>query len=894
MIFRIAIFSTLIALNLLAAPNKTEAIRELSKENSYQAGVKAMTDHLPDVAIPQFKATLENKNLSENARSYGVLALAEAMIQASLAPLGSDKLASDAIRLLDSPSLKDLPSSPVWKAEALIALGQYQEAEAALAAIPTSYPRHSEIQLARIRLLITLGRTDHALKILKELKPNTATNKPSADTRNSARLLEAEIHLNQGDLPLSLQAINSIDSQTPAITQLREYLRARLFLAENKAVNAINLFRSLISQPDHLSKRIYNACTLGLADALIANQQPDEAITTLQEYIEKHPNSSILQPIFHRLAGLLTADLPADNDSMQKLISWSGESKPMDNALYVAGETADAIHPYQAPASEYDDLVTLSLYLRAQLLARSSDTNKHLQAMALLNHLRIQHPAYSLPPSELYLQLASASLLDTAEIQLVRQQKQQAAYTLAAMQKVAFSPRLKDQASFLLGFLRAENKDYKGALAEFKKASESTSIDIAEAANINTGITALLSSNLKAFDQILATANRLEIRNSLKLERALWKCRNQDLSGRQDLETFIISHLGHARENEARMALAAACVDITPADIILAKAQLDKIDPRLTDATSQYQITRIRIRAEELTQNWNEAVAAAEKFIREFPEDQRIANIMLKQGEAYYHNEDFNRARQISQNINTQFPQSPYAPYARFYTAMAARLGGTTQAREESVALFQKIIDSKHDLATEARIQQSRLLIDLRRYDEAEVTLKPLVSSKNTSPPVFRDAGVLMADCLHRQASTDPKKYQQAIDIYKQLLTDKTLSLAWKNRINFLQGQTLESMNKRTEALKSYYGVIIQSRAPKTKEGYEVEWFWFYRCGFKALSILESQKRWEAAVNLARRIAAFDGPRAEEASKRAHNLAKQHMIWEEEKNPPQAIELPND
>ena len=45
--------------------------------------------------------------------------------------------------------------------------------------------------------------------------------------------------------------------------------------------------------------------------------------------------------------------------------------------------------------------------------------------------------------------------------------------------------------------------------------------------------------------------------------------------------------------------------------------------------------------------------------------------------------------------------------------------------------------------------------------------------------------------------------------------------------------------------------------------------------------MLEADQRWEAAVKLARRIAAFKGPRAEEAEKRAINLANTHMIWEE-------------
>ena len=137
-----------------------------------------------------------------------------------------------------------------------------------------------------------------------------------------------------------------------------------------------------------------------------------------------------------------------------------------------------------------------------------------------------------------------------------------------------------------------------------------------------------------------------------------------------------------------------------------------------------------------------------------------------------------------------------------------------------------------------------------------------------------------MADCLHRQGPADSAKYDEAIEIYNQLLSDKELPSAWRNRLHFLRGQTYESMSMPGAAFGSYYDVIVESR-PETGQIHDEEWMWFYRCGFKALSMLEREKRWTAAVKLARRIASFDGPRAEEATKRANSLAIKHMIWED-------------
>lgn len=876
-ILRLTIFFTLCISILQAAPNREEAMRELEKVPSYQLGAKAMADLLPDLALRQFRAALKEEKLSENAQTFVTMDLAEALIRASVTSEGTDTQATEALTLLSGDAFKDLPATPVWKAQALAVLGHYQQAEATLAKIDAKHPQYHETRLARARILIALKRKDDALILLQSL--NEAK---SAKTRNHAHLLSAEIYIDRKEFANALQSLDEVDGQTPTTAQLREYLKARLSLAENKAADAISGFRSLITEPDHLSKRIYHACVLGLADALIANDNQEDATATLEDYITNNPNSPILQPIFQRLGKLLSPDLPADNPSLQRLILWSGEYQPAPNALYISGDTADAIRPYQPAPSEHDDLVTLSLHLRSQLLARSDQPEKLTQALSLLTRIRSLHPAHSLPPSELYLEVASASLLDTAEIQLKQKRPEQATFTLASMEKTAFSPLLKDQASFVLGLLKVKETAYQEALDAFDFARESSSKKIASAASINTGISALLSNNLPAFDQVIQATDQTKIRTSLELERALWKCQNNDIAGRADLEKFIMANPQHPRVNEARLALAASCVDISPPDIILAKAQLEIIRAQLSTAAGQYAITRIHIRAEELTQNWRQAAAAAEVFIRDFPTSQHIPGVMLKQGEAYYHNEDFNKARRIFQTINEQFPDSPFTPYASFYSAMAARLGGTTQAREESVGLFQKIIDGNNPLANEARIQQSRVLIDLRRYDEAQKTLKPVLESAKTSVTLRRDAGILMADSLHRQASSDPQKYQQAVNIYDQLLAGEKLPLAWKNRLHFLRGQTLESMKRTDDALDSYYKVIIDKNAPKNPHGDEVEWFWFYRCGFKALSMLENQKRWEAAVKLAKRIATFDGPRAEEAYKRADNLAKTHMIWEEE------------
>lgn len=874
-LMRILLVLLILALPLPAAPSQRQAMRELAKIPAYREGAKAMEDRLPDIAIRKFRETLENKRLKPGARAYASLALAEALVRSSLSEQGDGRQAADALEILDAKELAEIASVPIWKAEALASLGRYQDAAEALAQVPKNHPLHSQAQLARARIQIALNQTEAGIATL-----NTLATSKKPGIRNTANLLAAEIHIGQGRFKLAEQSLDNINEQHPAAAKLKEYLRARLLLNNGEAAGAINLFQSLITAPDHLSERIFRACVLGLADAQAAGGQNDLAIATLSQYIAEHADSALLQPFFKRLAQLLPEEVPLDNPTLAKLREWSHETPLPENPLTPSGSSAAAL-PLQLPAADtQDDRSTLSLYYRAKLLARSAKPDHHVRALALLARLRAIQPSRHFTPNELYLQLNSASLLDTAYLHLKQNHPQRATFTLGVMEEVAFSPRLKDQASFLRGLLLAKESRYDDALAAFNFARLSASSDIASAASINAGVMSLLASNLTTFEKIAHSHRKQQhIRTSLALERALWKCSVGNLSGRNDLDAFILAHENHPRENEARLALAAACVDISPPDTILAKAQLDVVSPRLTTEPDQYTITRIGIRAEELEQQWTAAANLAGEFVRRFKDSPHLAAIMLKQGEALYHNEDFNKSRRVFQEIAKQFPESPYRPFADFYAAMAARLGGTTQSREECIGMFQALIDSKHSLAPEARIQQGRVLIDLRRYEEAEKTLAPLQQSDDQS--VRRDAGVLLADCFHRQGSTDPAKYKKAVSIYKQLLDQKDLPRAWLNRLHFLRGQTYESMQLRGKALDSYLDVILRANVGRPGADQEEEWLWFYRCGFKALAMLEADRRWEAAVNLARRIASFKGPRAEEAAKRAINLAKTHMIWEE-------------
>lgn len=859
-----------------------DVVRELNQSSIYNEASDAMTNKLPQIAVSKFRALLktDEHKWSKETRAHLSLALAEALIRSASLGKNSENQAAEALKILQQDEIAKLPSAPIWKAEALATLNRYKDASEALLMVKSDHPLYDEVLITRSRLLIAMTRYDDALSAL-----NLATQSKHQKTRNAAWLLIAEINLSLPKLAAVDTALEKITPDDDAQAKKKEYLQAQLSLQKENATDSISRFLALLDKAKHLTEKLYHSCMLGLADAYTKNNNPDVAISTLEIFITENPSSDLLPEAFNKLSSLISADLPDDHPSITKLRQWS-DTAPLEAVVIYPDRGSVQSLPYHQPQSiKAGNIQSLALYHRAIILTKSKSTQSHLRALSLLNQLRTKPFAQNQSPSQIYTELRAASLIDTAYLQLILKQPESAAFTLSLMDSIAPSARLRDEANIVQGLLLNDEGKPELSLTAFRAAHRSTSPQVSSVAGINAGITALKASRLDVFQNILNTTKEQEIRTTLLLERALWQSSQGNINGRNDIEKFLEKSPNHTRTLEARLALSEACMNIEPQDIGLAKEQIKIISPSLSGADQQYRITRVTIKIAESLEKWDDAAKSAQTFITTFPDDPRTPVLILKRGNSLFQNEDYNQARLIFKELASADTDASLSNYANFYSALSARLGGTEQAREESIELFQKVINNKGALAAESRIQQSRILIDLRRYDKAEAALKPLLADKKTSLLRRIDAGILLADSLHRQGATDSKKYEQATVIYNDLLAQKSISLGKRNRLKFLLGKTYDSMGEPEKAFNAYYSVMEKNQLTNGSKTINEEWKWFYQCSFQALSMLEIESRWEAAVKLARNIAKSQGPRSEEATKRADNIAKTHLIWEEKNTP---------
>ena len=149
------------------------------------------------------------------------------------------------------------------------------------------------------------------------------------------------------------------------------------------------------------------------------------------------------------------------------------------------------------------------------------------------------------------------------------------------------------------------------------------------------------------------------------------------------------------------------------------------------------------------------------------------------------------------------------------------------------------------------------------------------IFESNPDPELRYAVIVEKGDTLFAQGAQDPENYKIAIAAWRQISERSRM----RRRFGAIRplpkmGAAYEKLGKYDAALDCYYGVFSEGQ----KAG--PEFFWFYRAGFDAGRLLESQRLWKEAIAVYEKIGSVDGPRAEEARERVNRLRLENFIWD--------------
>ncbi len=819
--------------------------------------------NLWDVATIHLQDALRSENLASESKTRASLLLAECYVRSNQP--------QKALSILDTPNHKNAKNAMFWRAQALAKTDQKNEAIDLLWEISQdeTHPYRTEAAFTASNLLLALSRSEDALTLLSNLE-----NLPPGPSQIESQLLQVEIYLDLENLENARSILANIEDSPAELRSRKTLLTAYLHLREGSFTEAEKLFTTLNSSPVGQSRLRLKQAAIGLADSLAAQNKYPAASRSLLDFLTNHPSTANLENVFQRLINWLPPQISSPEDAaLARINAWLPKpppNAPTDPEAIIT--TADATK--RSDLAPIDDLAAFALFIKATILHNLDSPESKTEANLLLRRLQNLAPQHP---------FAQSSLLLSAKWREAEAQTDEAKSLYQTIFDTATIPSIRSKSAFQLGLLAHTEDDLETAYQRFSQASDLLPSQKQSPALFNAALTHL--QLIQNTDQPIETSKPIIDDPELTLETALLSSDPQ--KAKPALNSFLKKFPKHPRATEARIALATAALAITPPDITLAKAQIETIAAELSeqDSETQAKLALLSLQIEDGSGNYDQTIEQARALITQYPGTIEAETASLILGKALFLTGNYNDSQMALKALADTSPESPDAQAAVLIAARAAALGATAQSREEAIALFDRAISLKGPLKTVAQLEKARLNIDLNRLPAAISDLKEIYSATENKSPQKLQIGILLAEATyaHSESFTNAEETERILGLFDELEALAEANSSESYKITYLKGLTLEKLpntensesQSQTRALATFTSVLDEDIETKISD-----WEYFERSGFRALSLLETQERWLAAIAIADKIAAFKGPRAAEAQTRAEQLRLQHMIWE--------------
>jgi TolA-binding protein len=274
------------------------------QKETLQNAVAPLEEGVPEVAIDRLRLFLAQ---SPSAPEQLIVRrkLAEALVRA-------ERL-SEALDLFADPAITTDPEATFWHAQALAGLDRWAAAlplYARVAADENSASR-AEAAFGQSEALRALGQPDQAMHVLQSLE-----SVPQWSTR--AKLGEAQLLLERGDLAAADRLLRETKPQVATERNERRFLFGRLNLAQGHYEKAIETLSVILKNPEGVSHRLLVATLFALADAHLQAKTPEAGDDALEEFIDHHPNDEALSAIFARLDELYRMERKPSTNELER------------------------------------------------------------------------------------------------------------------------------------------------------------------------------------------------------------------------------------------------------------------------------------------------------------------------------------------------------------------------------------------------------------------------------------------------------------------------------------------------------------------------------------------------------------------------------------------------
>ena len=771
---------------------------------------KALDEGVAEVAIVQLQHQLASSPGPE-VRREAKTTLAEALLAAGRT--------EEALQQVRDPEVK----APLLEGRIQAAAENWNAALACFESVADD-PRAT---MGRAECLRALGRLPEAIAALESL----AAKGPASVT---LRLSEYYLEQNQRD-QCSRALVGIRAPLTVAERKWKQYLEARLLLAQNKPTEAYEQFEALQRDPRHVTDAMSIGATLGMTDSRTEITGLTAADDIIEQFIWKHPESPSLAALFRKLDEVYGGE---ENPSLGELQKWS-QREPALRAGYA------------------------TFYL-ARSLVRD---DKPEPALAVLENFAPRFPRHPLLPNALLMQgglLADGGKFDAAQ------------KALDDALRAAPQPALRAEIEMASASAHFKAGEFVLAATVFRSAGEHCPA-LAERARFNTALSWLHQGNYARFGEEYEEFSHLfpasPLRPDLILEEGLLRARQGDPKAEAALQQFIRAFPENPRVPEAWLTLAELRQAGCDPDGASAFLRVVNTSPAPTQTAEQSDYLAIFVADAANPPDEDKVIALCRAFATRHPASPRLPEVRMKLGQVFFRNGDFASAQTQFETLALETPASPLVEAALFLAAQSSTKRIDAEGIDRAIELFGDVAARNGPLKLHARLQLAALQNRLGKEADA-VKLYDDILRANPAPEVKAAALAGKADNLLALGANDKTLVGQALALYEQLASEPGIDATAQHRALYQKGRCMETLDCPEEALAAYYQVVESGVAKPT------EYFWFYKAGFDACRLSEARQQWNSAIAIYQKMATLEGPRAEEAKARMTQLRLEHFIWE--------------
>jgi tetratricopeptide (TPR) repeat protein len=262
------------------------------------------------------------------------------------------------------------------------------------------------------------------------------------------------------------------------------------------------------------------------------------------------------------------------------------------------------------------------------------------------------------------------------------------------------------------------------------------------------------------------------------------------------------------------------------------------------------------------------------KFIVQNGGSNLLPDVRMKLGQVYFRLEDFANAQTLFETLANEDPDSPLAENALFLAGQSAMKTMNPTSLDHAIELFESVAKLNGPLKLYARQEQAIAKSKAGKESEAIILYNDILGANPDDELKF---AVMCGkgDAFFAMGNGGANFFEQAIAAFGALDAQPGAPAQWRNQALYKKGKCLEKLGRISDALVAFYDVL------NTKAVTTPEYLWYYKAGFDAARLLEAQQQWKSAIGIYQKIAAVEGPRAQEAKTRALQLRLEHFIWEE-------------